>query len=47
MDNSERFFRFARSVAAWIEREPPDVVHLNDWHTGPVLAALVDAHRRC
>ncbi len=39
-DNAERFFRFARSVASWIEADPPDVVHLNDWHTGPVLAAL-------
>jgi len=41
-DNSERFFRFARAVAAYVERDPPDVVHLNDWHTGSVLAALVD-----
>jgi starch synthase len=39
-DNAERFFRFARAVAAYVERDPPDVVHLNDWHTGPVLAAL-------
>lgn len=39
-DNAERFFRFARSVAAWLDADPPDVVHLNDWHTGPVLAAL-------
>ncbi|MEM8619816.1 MAG: glycogen/starch synthase [Actinomycetota bacterium] len=42
-DNADRFFRFARSVAAWIEAEPPDVVHLNDWHSGPVLAALSTA----
>jgi starch synthase len=41
-DNSERFFRFARAVAAFVERDPPDVLHLNDWHTGPTLAALVD-----
>ena len=39
-DNSERFFRFARAVAAYVEHDPPDVLHLNDWHTGPVLAAL-------
>ena len=39
-DNAERFFRFARTVAAWIDADPPDVVHLNAWHTGPVLAAL-------
>ena len=42
VDNSERFFRFARAVAAYIELDRPDVVHLNDWHTGPVLAALDD-----
>ncbi len=41
-DNSDRFFRFARAVAAFVEDDPPDVVHLNDWHTGPVLAALAD-----
>lgn len=40
-DNSERFFRFARAVAALVEQDPPDVLHLNDWHTGPALAALV------
>lgn len=39
-DNAERFFRFARAVAALVELERPDVLHLNDWHTGPVLAAL-------
>jgi starch synthase len=39
-DNDERFFRFARAVAAFVERDPPDVLHLNDWHTGTVLAAL-------
>jgi starch synthase len=39
-DNSDRFFRFARAVAAHVYQHPPDVVHLNDWHTGPVLAAL-------
>jgi starch synthase len=38
--NAERFFRFARAVAAFVEQDPPDVVHLNDWHTAAVLAAL-------
>jgi len=41
-DNSERFFRFSRAVAALVERERPDVLHLNDWHTGAARAALVD-----
>ena len=41
-DNDERFFRFARAVAAYCELDPPDVLHLNDWHTGAALAALAD-----
>lgn len=41
-DNSERFFRFARAAAAYCEYSRPDVLHLNDWHTGPVLAALAE-----
>jgi len=43
VDNSERFFRFARAVAAYVEQDPPDILHLNDWHTGAALAALTDA----
>lgn len=39
-DNEERFFRFARAVVALAESSEPDVVHLNDWHTGAALAAL-------
>jgi starch synthase len=42
IDNSERFFRFARAVAAYVECDPPDVLHLNDWHTGSVSAALTN-----
>ena len=41
-DNAERFLRFARAVAARVEQSRPDVLHLNDWHTGAVLAALTD-----
>ena len=39
-DNSERFFRFGHAVGALAERDQPDVLHLNDWHTGIALAAL-------
>jgi starch synthase len=39
-DNSERFFRFSRALAALVERDQPDVLHLNDWHTGTALAGL-------
>lgn len=41
-DNSERFFRFGRALAAYVELVAPDVLHLNDWHTGTALAALAD-----
>jgi starch synthase len=39
-DNSERFFRFSRAVAALVDRDAPDLVHLNDWHTGATRAAM-------
>jgi starch synthase len=39
-DNAERFIAFSRAIAAMVLAEPPDVLHLNDWHTGAVLAAL-------
>ncbi len=38
-DNTERFFRFAAAVAAHVNADPPDVLHLNDWHTATALAA--------
>ncbi len=41
-DNDARFFAFARAVASWVQMSHPEVVHLNDWHTGAALAALVD-----
>ncbi|NND74203.1 MAG: glycosyltransferase [Ilumatobacter sp.] len=41
-DNSARFFRFGRALAALVEHDRPDVLHLNDWHTGSALAALTD-----
>jgi len=41
-DNAGRFFRFARAVASFVEHDPPDVLHLNDWHTAAALAALED-----
>jgi len=34
-----RFAFFSAALAAWVEqaRQPPEVLHLHDWHTGPVL----------
>src|SRR4051794_27220288 len=42
-DNAERFIGFSRAVAAMVLADPPDVLHLNDWHTGAVLAALSES----
>jgi starch synthase len=39
-DNDRRFFAFSQAVAALARADQPDVVHLNDWHTGTALAAL-------
>ncbi len=39
-DNPARFLTFSRAVAAMVRRDPPDVLHLHDWHTAAVLAAL-------
>jgi starch synthase len=41
-DNAERFIGFSRAIASMILADPPDVVHLNDWHTGAVLAAFIE-----
>lgn len=41
-DNDARFFAFSAAVADLARRDPPDVLHLNDWHTAAVPAALLD-----
>lgn len=37
-DNEARFIAFSAGVAELVRLRRPDVVHLNDWHTGTVLA---------
>ncbi len=37
-DNDARFFAFSAAIAAIVEQEQPDLVHLNDWHTAMTLA---------
>lgn len=37
-DNDARFFGFSAAIAAIVDRDEPDLVHLNDWHTGMALA---------
>ena len=39
-DNDRRFLSFCQAIAAIVEATRPDVVHLNDWHTGATLAAV-------
>lgn len=39
-DNDRRFMTFGRAVAAIAAADGPDVLHLNDWHTGAALATL-------
>lgn len=40
-DNPVRFCAFARAAAALLAAEPPDVVHIHDWHAGLVASLLV------
>lgn len=39
-DNDRRFIGFSAAVANLVQASRPDVVHLNDWHTGAALAFL-------
>jgi starch synthase len=40
VDNDHRFAAFCAAVAAITKQRRPDVLHLNDWHTGLVLGML-------
>lgn len=39
-DNDHRFLAFSAAVASLVEANPPDILHLNDWHTATTLAHL-------
>ena len=39
-DNDLRFLTFCQAIAAIVDVTRPDIIHLNDWHTGATLAAL-------
>lgn len=39
-DEAERFAFFDKAVVEYINRIHPDVVHLNDWQTGPIALLL-------
>jgi starch synthase len=42
VDNDHRFAAFSAAVAALVRSQPPDVLHVNDWHTGLVAGFLSD-----
>jgi starch synthase len=44
IDNDRRFGSFSAAVAALADLRQPDVIHLNDWHTG-LVPALVGTDR--
>jgi starch synthase len=39
-DNDRRFLSFCQAIASIVEATRPDIIHLNDWHTGATLAAV-------
>jgi starch synthase len=41
-DNDHRFLSFASAIAALVDDDRPDVLHLNDWHTAATLGFLPD-----
>jgi len=42
-DNDTRFLSFSAGIAAMTRAEKPDLLHLNDWHTGASLGFLPQA----
>ncbi len=44
-DEAERFAFFDKVVAKLIEFENPDVIHLNDWQTGPIAVLVRDVYK--
>lgn len=46
-DEAERFAFFDKAVVEFIKRDKPDVVHLNDWQTGPIALLLKEKVKEC
>lgn len=42
-DNDTRFMIFSAAIAAMARLRQPDILHLNDWHTGAALGFLIEA----
>lgn len=39
-DEAERFAFFDKAVVEFVKRENPDILHLNDWQTGPIALLM-------
>ena len=44
-DEAERFAFFDKAVCKIIDNYGPDIVHLNDWQTGPIAVLLRDVYK--
>lgn len=44
-DEAERFSFFDKAATKIIEQIHPDIVHLNDWHTGPIAVLMRDVYK--
>lgn len=44
-DEAERFAFFDKAVVEFIRIEKPDIVHLNDWQTGPIALLLREKNK--
>jgi starch synthase len=44
-DEAERFAFFDKACCEIIEEFKPDIIHLNDWQTGPIAVLLRDVYR--
>lgn len=44
-DEAERFAFFDKAVCEFIKMNEPDVVHLNDWQTGPIALLLRERYK--
>ena len=43
-DEAERFAFFDKAVVEFIKQRNPDIVHLNDWQSGPVAMLLREVY---
>ena len=44
-DEAERYAFFDKAVAEFVNRTKPDILHLNDWQTGPIATLTRDVYK--